>query len=383
MNLFRKTFAEINLSSLKHNVDWIKTHFPQSPFLCPMVKGNAYGHGDIIIAKALSEMNVSHLGVCLIEEALWIKNAGVKTPLVVFRGFDNEGAKEIIRNGFIPIVSQWEQIEYLEKNIKEAAIPIHLKFDTGMNRLGFNVKEADKLFERFWKHPKLRVKALVTHLYQGEDFLISEGHSQRQLQKINQVASQFSSLKPIVHTLNSAGIVGSFLQKKHLQTQYGLRPGLLIYGYQSPMLNTNDPLPSLKPVMSIKSIVSDIRHISKGEGVSYSHTWIAKRDSVIAIIPIGYADGIHRQLSNKGEVIIRNKKAPIVGSICMDYLMVDLTEIMSEVEITKNEEVILFGANKDQSLLLGADEVANKVQTITWEVLTSIGVRVPRVISNS
>lgn len=380
MDLFRKTFAEINLQALENNINWIKDQFPKNSFFCPMVKGNAYGHGDYIIAKSLSGMGVPYLGVCLIEEALWLKRAGIETPLVVFRGFDNEGAKEIIANDFIPIVSQWEQLEYLEKNIKDKSILIHLKFDTGMNRLGFSERDVKKIFDRLWKNKKLRLKGILTHLYFGEDFLVEEGHSQRQLKAIMEISKIFKCFNPVLHVFNSAGIVGAYLKPQPEFHTFGLRPGLLIYGYAAPMLNHSQPFDFLKPVMSLKSHVSEIKMISKGQGISYSHTWKASKDSIIAIIPIGYADGVHRVLSNKGEVIVKNFKAPIIGNICMDYLMVDLTEISQIQTVRKNDTVILLGQSEDRKLFIGAQEVAEKAQTITWEILTSIGIRVPRLV---
>lgn len=380
MNLYRKTFAEINLKALEHNIQWLKKNFSQSSFLCPMVKGNAYGHGDFIVAKSLTEMGIEHLGVCLIEEALWLKQSGINSSIVVFRGFDNEGAKEIIANQFIPIVSQWEQIEFLENNYKGVPISVHLKFDTGMNRLGFSYKEASRLYDRFWQNGKLRLKALVTHLYNGEDFLNVEGHSQRQLAQLQEIEKVFKSFNPIVHALNSAGILGAHLSGTNSHRKLGLRPGLMIYGYAPEMQNVPKPLDFLKPVMSLKSNISDIKFVAKGSGVSYSHTWTASKDSQIAIVPIGYADGIHRLLSNKAQVIIKDQLAPIVGTICMDYLMVDITGLDPAKKIEKNDEVVLFGPSESRKFFLGANDQARHAQTITWEILTSIGIRVPRVV---
>ncbi|MCB0370058.1 MAG: alanine racemase, partial [Bdellovibrionales bacterium] len=136
----------------------------------------------------------------------------------------------------------------------------------------------------------------------------------------------------------------------------------------------------LTPVMTLKSSVSDIKFVSKGQGVSYSHTWIAKHDSIIGIVPIGYADGVHRLLSNRGSVIVNNQRAPIIGNICMDYLMIDLTAIDRMTKVNKNCEVILLGFAKSGGEFIGADEQAVHAQTITWEVLTNVGVRVPRVV---
>lgn len=385
--LFRKSYAEINLSYLKSNLLWIRSHFSKETFLCPMVKANGYGHGDIIVAKCLESENVNHLGVCLIEEGLWLQQAGVKANILVFRGFDKQGAEEIVGRDFIPVVSQWDHLNFLTEANRGKAISIHLKFDTGMNRLGLPVKDAAKLDEYLWKNKNFRLKGVLTHLHSGEDGLDRGGSTQTQLALMNQIMPLFKKYNPAIHVLNSAGILSKITAASSsgevkFDEGLGIRPGLLLYGYAPKMNFKNDFQSQIKPVMSLKSHLSEVRFVSKGSGVSYSHTWIAPKDSVIGIVPIGYADGIHRGLSNKGFVSVHGQLVPIVGNICMDYLMIDLTAIMN-LKIEKNDEVTLFGFNEKMGYRQTANEYATILGTVPWEILTSMSIRVPRVIVES
>ena len=157
MEMYRKTFAEINLDHLAHNIRVLQLMAGQSSFLCPMIKANGYGHGDVQLALFLEKMGVQHLGVCLIEEGLLLRRSGVKSEILIFRGFDREGAEQIIQNQLTPVVSSWEQIDYLEE-VAHSPVGIHLKFDTGMSRLGFGLDEAQKLYDRLWMNKKIHLK---------------------------------------------------------------------------------------------------------------------------------------------------------------------------------------------------------------------------------
>lgn len=387
MNLYRKSYAEINLQYLKSNLSWIRSYFSKDNFLCPMVKANGYGHGDVIVAKCLEAEGVDHMGVCLIEEALWLYQAGIKSNILVFRGFDKHGAEEIINRGFIPVVSQWDHFEFLTQANKGKAVAIHVKFDTGMNRLGFPVKEATKIDEYLWQNKNFRLKGVLTHLHSGEDGLEPDGKTQGQLKALNQAAAIFKKYGVVVHALNSAGVLAKVASSREgskikIDSDLGVRPGLLLYGYAPKMNFKNDFQNALKPVMTLRSHLSEIRFVSKGGGVSYSHTWIAQKDSVIGIVPIGYADGVHRNLSNKGLVSVHGQLVPIIGSICMDYLMIDLTAVMN-LKIEKNDSVVLFGYTEQLGYLQTANSYADILGTIPWEVLTSMSIRVPRVIVES
>ncbi|QLY26112.1 alanine racemase [Bdellovibrio sp. KM01] len=384
MEMFRKTFAEINLDNLTHNIRVLQKAFPQR-FLCPMVKANAYGHGDVKLALHLEKLGIQNLGVCLIEEGLLLRQSGVKTNILVFRGFDKKGAKALLDNNMTPVVSTWDQIEALEQ-VADKKVSVHVKFDTGMNRLGFRTEEAEKVFARLNGHAKIEVKALCTHLYIGENADERDQTSAHQLQKLNKVSEIFKSMNVFCHALNSSGILNlmqlmkdGVIDSKHplLMQNWGIRPGLMIYGYSS--LGRPD-VGDLKPVMTLKSVVNNFRQVKKGETVSYGARWTATRDSVIAVISIGYGDGYHRLLTNQTYVLFNGQKAPITGTVCMDYLMVDVTDIVQgkDLNTLMDQEVILFGFDL-QGHLLSADEVAKKAHTISYEMLTSVGERVPRV----
>jgi len=380
MEMFRRTFAEININHLIHNYEQVKSVAGDQRFICPMVKANGYGHGDVQIALALEKAGVEHFGVCLIEEGLLLRQHSVQADILVFRGFDKYGAQKIVDHQMIPVVSTWEQIQALEDTVDEF-IKVHLKFNTGMNRLGFSVSEAEKLFDYFKKSKKLKLKAVLTHFYNGEDAFDPNGDSSKQAQLLGDIVDFFQPLGVYAHILNSGGIASlakvkndtnHFLNKRN----WGFRPGLMMYGYQPHSIFTEL---NLKPVMSFKSVVNNIRRIKKGEVVSYGATWVAEKDSWLAVVPVGYADGVHRLVSNKSHVLFAGQRAPIVGRICMDFLMLDVTHIVQENDLHRfeNEEVILFGYDQSGEFL-SAHEMAKAAQTITWEVLTSVGERVPR-----
>lgn len=392
MDMYRRTYAEVNLDALEHNVQVLQKGLGSIPFFCPMVKANAYGHGDVQVAKCFELMGVNTVGVCLIEEGLLLRNFGFKGEILVFRGFDQMGAQKIIANKMTPVVSSWRQLQHLE-DLASAPISVHLKFDTGMNRLGFAVEDADKLFDKCWQNSKIRVKAVLTHLLEGEDAQSDTGRSSVQLQGLAAISQRFKSLGVFAHALNSAGAINKMILSEggHLDSDksrnqkvhplnlenWGVRPGLSVYGYD-PV--TQDNHFNLKPVMSLKSQVSVLRRLKVGETVSYGGTFRAERESVIGVVPIGYADGYHRILSNRSHVLFEGKLAPVVGNVCMDYLMIDVTEIVGSraLDPLLEKEVVLFGAGNDGGFI-SASTVASKAQTITWEILTSVGERVPRV----
>ncbi|UOF01105.1 alanine racemase [Bdellovibrio reynosensis] len=384
MEMYRRTFAEINLDNLRHNIRVLQTTFPDAPFLCPMVKANAYGHGDVQLARFLETLGIQHLGVCLIEEGLLLRNFGVKAEILVFRGFDREGAEKIIQYNMTPVVSSWDHIEHLE-SVASSPVSIHLKFDTGMNRLGFRPEEAQKVFDRLWQNKYIRLKAIATHLFNGEDGVDPNGQSARQLKTLDQISKIFKPFNIFCHALNSAGILSkAALLKKGVSKDHplflqnwGLRPGLMIYGYNP--LPQDNPL-DLLPVMSFKSHVGTYRHLKAGETVSYGGTWKAEKDSVIAVVPVGYADGYHRILSNQSSAVFAGQRARVIGNVCMDYLMLDVTEFVQGKDLAdfKDAEVTLFGYGSDGSFL-SPEELAKLAKSITWEMLTSVGERVPRV----
>jgi alanine racemase len=389
MNTYRPTLAYIHLNHLEHNYRQLRLAVGENTFFCPMVKANAYGHGDVEIAMKLQELGVSVMGVGLLEEGVLLRQMGIQCEILVFGSFPEEGVKEILRHQFTPVLTLWEQVELLEKKAPYP-IKVHLKFDTGMHRLGFDWKEADQLFQHFNQiKSKLRVAGICTHLHSAEDASESSGKSYEQLRRFQEVEKAFAKMTPISHTLNSAGML-NFIQMQRegraglpgISINQGVRPGLALYGY-SPLKFDLIGL-DLKPVMSLRSQVIRFHQLQLGEGVSYGHTWRAGRESVVGVVPIGYADGVHRILSNRGVVLFSGRRVPIIGNVCMDYLMIDVTDVVGKQNIEQfhQAEVTFFGYDNNGNFL-PASEVASVAQTITWEVLTSIGERVPRIIVES
>lgn len=382
MEMFRSTFAEINLDALGANLDEIRKIAGDDRFICPMVKANAYGHGDVHTSLALEKVGTETVGVCLIEEGVLLRAAGLQTKILIFRGFDKRGAEKILEYQMTPVVGSWEQIQHLEAAADEP-VKVHIKFDTGMNRIGFNPDQAEKLSNYFKKSKSLKLKALLTHFAMGEDAVSENGFSAQQTAKFEKVIDYFSDHDVYAHLLNSGGIASLAQIKKSkvtdhflLKRAWGFRPGLALYGYQpGPEFNEM----KLKPVMTLKSVVNNIRNVMPGESVSYGCTWRPRVPSKVAVVPIGYADGIHRLISNKAQALFAGKLAPIVGRICMDFLMLDVTNIVADDDLTKwnEEEVILFGYDEKNNFL-SAQAQAEMANTIVWETLTSVGERVPR-----
>jgi alanine racemase len=381
MEIFRRTFADINLENLRHNWNLIKKTAADDRFICPMVKANAYGHGLLQVGQALERDGARSLGVCLIEEGLELRSAGVKAEVLVFRGFDKRGAEKILEYQMTPVVSSWNQILALE-SVADEPVKVHLKFNTGMNRLGFEPSEAEKLFDYFKKSKKLKLKAVLTHLSQSADSLNLNGISAKQIKIFQDIKNYFEALHVFDHVLNS-GAIESLAQAKFQSLDsavsskaWGMRPGLMLYGYSA---HKNLNALELKPVMSFKSVISTLRSISIGEGVSYGSTWTAERNSQIAIVPAGYADGVRRALSNKAHVLVCGERVPIIGQVCMDFFMIDMTDLCQKFKRQDwdEEEVTIFGPD-DAGHLISADETSQFSATITWETLTSVSQRVPR-----
>jgi alanine racemase len=379
---YRRTAAWINLSHLEHNLREIKKHLAPGAFFCPMVKANAYGHGDVSIALKLEQLGVQTLGVGLIEEGQLLRRAGCRSQILFFGIFDERGVEPLLQAHLTPVLSTWEQIHCLEKKIK-SPLAVHVKFDTGMHRLGFSLQDLEKVKAHLAQSP-LKVEGILTHLHSAEGLRPQEGSALEQLKKFSLIEKAFSAQKPVSHSLNSAGLM-NFTRfapaewPQELNKNPGARPGLALYGV-SPLA----PSPwNLKPVMSLRSEIVRTHLLKAGESVSYGATWTAKQDSVVGVIPIGYADGYHRSLSNRGQALVLGQRVPVVGNVCMDYVMLDLTSLGKNhsADSLLHQSVTLLGED-EQGQLLSADELAQTAQTISWEILTSVGERVPRVIES-
>lgn len=374
---YRQTHAEIDLFRLTQNFQYLRSLLGESGFLCPMVKANAYGHGDIEVSQALVEAGVKCLGVGLVEEGLRLRQADIQIPILVFGPFHRQGARAIIEAGLTPVVQIWEQLHFLSEFVPDrSSLPIHLKFNTGMNRLGFECRDAEAVKDFLVQQSKLDLVGVCSHLSDGEDVREKSGRSVCQWEKLNPVLDVFSSLTRVNHLLNSAALIALRESgNKNIPKQIGARPGLALYGI-CPQLKPSVETP-LKPVMQFKSEVALVHTLRSGERVSYGGVWQADKPSVVGVVPVGYADGYRRGLSNQAVMLFRGQRVPVVGRVCMDYTMVDLSAVADSPDKWQREEIILFGEQDGQEVT--AYELADILGTIPYEVVTGIGERVPRV----
>ncbi len=333
-----------------------------------MVKANAYGHGDIAVVKTLTSIGVNAFGVVLVEEGIRLRKAGIKEKILVFGTFDRESLDEAVEFDLTPVISDRYQVN-LAGQVKRK-INIHLKFNTGMNRLGFDVEDAKNIFDILQNRKNLNVEGICTHFLNGEDSGADKSITEYQMEKFQSVRNVFQTAT--VHYLNSSALLLN-LHKKH---SAGARPGISIYGIK-PALHTDVKI-DLRPVMQLKSSIGQLHEVFKNSSVSYSATWKASKDSLIATIPIGYADGYPRHFSNQAEMLFRGHRVKVVGIVCMDYTMVDLTPFRNEKKIEIGEEIVVFGQNNHGAY--HSWELARDTKTHPYELVTRISERVPRVV---
>lgn len=362
----RSTFAEINIDALENN--WkILSQLKETQFLIPVIKANAYGHGVGPIAFYLQSWGAKRCAVAMYEEALVVRASGFHGPILILGPiFENEYS-EIEKNGFIPVIGDSENL--LELTHSGFRGKIHIKWDTGMNRLGLKSKDIEWLKDFKKKHPQIEIEAFCTHFLNSSDYLKLDGYCETQRVEFKKITHHFPEIKE-KHIFNSDSLFAE-QQVKLLPDIYGARPGLSLYGYSG--FSSMDSQ-KLIPVMTLKSKITHIVRVSAGETVSYNASWKAQRNSVIAVLPIGYADGYPRNLSNKGQVFVHQMRVPLVGIVCMDYLMIDVTDVK---QAKVGDEVELWGNH------ISLDNLAQASGTIVYELLTALTARVPRIVITS
>jgi alanine racemase len=359
-----KTFVEINLSAIKHNIQVYKSQLKPTTKMLAMVKAQSYGAGLEKIGLYLEKQGIDYLGVAYPDEGVELRKAGIKVPVLVMNPVD-EGFEDCIKNQLEPTVFSFEQLDELLRELIFQGVqnfPIHLKIDTGMKRLGFDFKELPRLMEVIQAQPEISIKGVYSHLADSDnrrDKRFTDLQIRRFVEACNYISSNYAG-KFITHLLNSEGIAN------FPEAQFNMvRIGIGMYGVSSnPVL-----VKKLRPVLSWKSTISQVKQIHKGESVGYSRSFVADKNMEIAIVPVGYADGFRRSLSNGvGSVIINGQMCNLVGRVCMDMIMVDVTKKF----VKTGDRVELIG---DKITL---SQFAEKMQTISYEVLTSISRRVHR-----
>ncbi len=352
------SLAVVDLDRLVANLGVVR-RFARHSKVMAVVKANAYGHGDVAVAQTLVRNGVEWLAVQMPEEAIKLRQAGVVAPILILGYTHAAYAADILHYYLTPTIFDYQLAVELDR-LSPAPVEVHIKVDTGMSWAGIAVKDAIPFIKSVIKLPKIVVAGLYTHFacadcdgdytnMQGQLFLDIVGKS-REL-----------GLDPLLHACNSAGVVG--YPQYHFDM---VRPGIMLYGIPVGPLKEGDVL----PVLSWTTVVSDMKVLQPGESVSYGATYTAPTTRVIATVPVGYADGWNWRLKNGGHVIIKGEKAPIVGRICMDQFMFDVTDITG---IEVGDKVTLIGS--DSGVSITASDLARMTDTLSYEILTSLGGR--------
>ena len=363
----RATRAVIYLDNLRRNIEAARKKVGSHPKICFPVKADAYGHGAVPLSRCALEAGVGYLAVATVSEGEELRAAGIGAPILLLSQALPEELPGIVSLDLTPLVSDRAFIDAAAGAAEQAKkqLTVHLKIDTGMGRLGCRPEEAAFLAAGIASHRRLILGGTATHLSVSDSPEPgNQAYTKEQLRRfLDAVASiKKTGIEPgLVHAANSGALV--FHEDSYLDM---IRPGIFLYGY-SP---ANEALPA-EPVMELRSAVVSVRKAMKGEAISYGRTWTAPEDTFIGVIPAGYADGFPRGLSNNHSILIRNRTYPLTGRICMDQCMVNLG---NETEVQRWDEAIIFGPG-----YINAADIAEKLNTIPYEITCNINKRVPRV----
>lgn len=368
-------WAEVSLDALRQNFRAVRKHVGDRVSICAVVKADAYGHGAAACARELEAEGAPWFGVTGTEEALALRRAGIGARLLLMTGIWKGEEDEVVAENLTPVVWETWHVEKLEQAAakRKTVLAIHLKIDTGMTRLGATREALPSVCAAIASSPHLKLEGVNTHFASVRDPEATRKQVALFEEALTVLAS--NSLKPaLVHMANSAAILSRSETWKTM-----VRPGIALYGYSrfrgagSAPSSTPQPLP-LRPVLAWKTRITALKEVAAGQAVGYGGTFVTQAQTRIAILPVGYADGFHRLLSNRGRVIVRGEYAPVAGRVSMDLTTVDVTGVAG-VEV--GDEVVLLGESNGKSI--DAGEHARICETIPYEILCSISKRVPRV----
>jgi len=373
-----RTWAEVSLTTLRDNFRVVQQHVGANVAICAVVKADGYGHGATECALALEAEGAPWLGVTDAAEGRALRSAGIWTRVLLMTGIWKGEEDGIVSHNLTPTVWEPWHIELLEKAAKKQQInlPVHLKVDTGMNRLGASLEALPQLCEKLAACQHLHLEGVSTHFASAEVLDAEDAPRQSKLfEEALAILHRHRLQPPLIHMGNSAAVSARPETWKTM-----VRPGILLYGYSLPSMRggqvVNEPSLSLTPVLTWKTRVLTVKDVAAGEAVGYMGTYVTQKRSRIAVLPVGYADGYPRLLSNRARVIVRGEYAPVVGRVSMDLTMVDVGHIPG---VTVGDEVILIGSNNGKAV--DAVELARLGETVLYEILCGISQRVPRVYS--
>ncbi len=374
--LLNRSWAQVNLDSIAHNVKTLRKLVQRNAEIMGVVKADAYGHGTRQVVPVLLRNGVTRLAVSMLDEAIELRKNGVEVPVLILGFTDPRRADEIIGYNVTQTVYSMDLAQALSQAAMKAGkeVRIHIKVDTGMGRVGFlSGFEAVKQISEIGRLGNIVIEGLYTHFASADEE--SPDYTLQQFEKFMSICNELGRLGiqiPIKHVCNSAATVRyPFMQLDMV------RAGILLYG-MSPSPEVDAARLGFRTAMTLKANIVLIKKMDEGQPISYGRTFTTSRKSVIATIPIGYADGYSRTLSNKAQVLINGRRYPVVGTVCMDTCMADITD--SDSEIRTGDEVILFGDPEENAI--GIDEIAFMMGTINYEVTCLIGKRVPRVYTD-
>lgn len=385
-NMLRKTFAEISRPLLVSNYRALKSLTDPDEFFCPMIKCDGYGHGAIRVGKWLLEEGVQSLGVALVEEALSLRQAGlISLDILVFGMIPEEAILPVVENRLTPVLSSLEELEYFQRRIQPGKpLRAHLKFDTGMSRLGFSLAELPRLRELLGKPSGIQITGLCTHFVNGEDLSLAESQSAWQLEQLLTIEKDLGLGTLVKHALNSSALIERQFTVPSGRDRWkgiGARPGIALYGgldFRS--CSHRDAAQWVKShlhsVMTLRAELVKVHDLPAGQTVSYGGTWKSPAHRRIGVVAFGYGDGYPRALSNRGQVLFGDDFLPVVGRVCMDYTMIDLSSLVGQKQPKVGDQLVFFGDPGDQ---LTTMDLARELDTISYEIMTGITARVPRV----
>ena len=369
----RPTRSFIDHAALRWNLRQIQKKIGPRVKILSMVKANAYGHGALAVARTLAKAGSDAFGVATVEEGIELREGRIKQPILVLAGAYIEQLDRFLEFKLIPVLYDGETLKAFERKMQQrkATLKFQLEVDTGMGRIGFPSAEIDTWLAALGKLKALKLAGIFSHFSQAES--ADEKYAATQLKKFQRVLDRLSGagiIQTPSHMSKSAALIT--MPAAHFAM---VRPGLILYGmYPAPNLQKQI---SLKPVLAWKTRIIQLKRSPAGTSIGYGRTFVTKRNSLIATLPVGYADGYRRLLSNRAQVLVRGKRAPVVGRVSMDLTTVDVTDIRN---VQQGDEVVLLG--RQGSAEISADEIAAWANTISYEIFTSIGARVPRIHIN-
>jgi alanine racemase len=374
----RPTWAEVLLGTLRQNFRAVQRHIGSAVEICAIVKADAYGHGAVECARALEEEGARWFGVTSLDEAIPLREAGIRGRILLMTGFWRGEEEEIIRLGLTPTIWETGQIELFEKAATVLGVskhPIHLKVDTGMGRLGVAPEDLPRICSALKSSPHLVLEGLSTHLASSE--VLDEPSVAAQLKSFAQVRNLLRHEgfdPPLIHAANTGAVIS---RPESWNTM--VRPGIALYGYHLPFERAGREVSGsglrleVKPVLTWKTRILSLRDMRANQALGYGGIYITKAPARIAVLPVGYADGLNRKISSQGRVIVGENYAPIVGRISMDLTLADVTGLPG---VSVGVEVVLLGAT--DGLSVDAREHASLSDTVPYEILCGISKRVPR-----